>query len=281
MPRQATLLEDGSVVLNLLGAVRDVDGVALTITSTPPASTPVAGDSLFQTVAAPMPTKWARTGWITPAGASATCVQETPVMHRSRRTRAARPPCSYTAQASDVDGDTLSYSLSQAPSGASINSQTGVLTWSTTAPGNYNFTISVSDGKGGVALQVFTLLVKAPATATTPNTTPVTEPGCASIVVRSGTYSVASDDNGSKAVRYIVVNGGGSTVTTANSGNASGSVVSTATASDSALRVDWSGAMQQTTSLSETDDWVSDFLGTAPDHRSLAEKTGLVVNVKG
>ncbi len=100
---------------------------------------------------------------------------------------------SYTIQASDADGDTLS----QAPSGATINSQTGVLTWRPTVAGNYSFTISVSvsvsvsDGKGGVALQP-------------------------------------------------------------------------CVGSDSALRVDW-----------------SDFLGTAPDQRSLAEKTGLVVKVKG
>jgi hypothetical protein len=57
-------------------------------------------------------------------------------------------------------------------------------------------------------------------------------------------------------------------------------VVSTAIASDSALRVDWGGTLQQTIRLGGTDDWVSDFLGTAPDQRSLAEKTGLVVKVK-
>jgi hypothetical protein len=41
--------------------------------------------------------------------------------------------------------------------------------------------------------------------------------------------------------------------------------------------------MQQATitSLIGTDAWVSDFLGTTPDRRSLAEKTGLVVRVKG
>lgn len=50
---------------------------------------------------------------------------------------------------------------------------------------------------------------------------------------------------------------------------------------DSALRVDWGGTLQQTTSLSGTDDWVGDFLGTAPDQRSLAEMTGLVVKVQG
>jgi hypothetical protein len=183
---------------------------------------------------------------------------------------------SYTAQANDVDGDTLSYSLSQAPSGASINSQTGVLTWSPSTPGNYSFTIRVSDGKGGVALQTFSLTVKAA------GTTSAVEPGCASIVVRSSTYSVASnDDDSSKTVRYIVVNGGASTVTAASSSSdASGSVVSTAIASDSALRVDWGGTLQQTIRLGGTDDWVSDFLGTAPDQRSLAEKTGLVVKVK-
>jgi hypothetical protein len=106
-------------------------------------------------------------------------------------------------------------------------------------------------------------------------------------VVRSSTYSVASDDNSSsgKTVSYIVVNGGGSSTVTAASGGTANVVSTTnATTSDSgSVRVDWSGSTQKatTTGLTGANDWVSDFLGTAPDQRSLAEKTGLVVKVKG
>jgi hypothetical protein len=181
---------------------------------------------------------------------------------------------SYTAKASDVDGDTLSYSLSQAPSGATINSQTGVLTWSPTTAGNYSFAISVSDGKGGVTLQTFSLTVNAPGTVLTA--------ASARIVVQSSTASVASAD-ASKAISYIVVNGGTSTLSTGSGGNAaSASVANTSVASGSALVVDWSGSTQPIASLpAGTVGWASAFLGTVPDQRSLAEKTGLVVTVKG
>jgi hypothetical protein len=57
---------------------------------------------------------------------------------------------SFTATASDADipSNTLSYSLSGAPSGASINSSTGVFTWTPTeaqGPGNYSFSVVVTD----------------------------------------------------------------------------------------------------------------------------------------
>ena len=67
---------------------------------------------------------------------------------------------SYDADATDVDGDTLRYSLVAAPVGASINSQTGQVSWSTAVAGNYSFSVGAADGKGGVATQAFTLTVK-------------------------------------------------------------------------------------------------------------------------
>lgn len=56
----------------------------------------------------------------------------------------------FTATATDSDsGDTLIYSLSGAPAGASINPSTGVFTWNPTeiqGPGTYTFDVMVSDG---------------------------------------------------------------------------------------------------------------------------------------
>jgi len=57
----------------------------------------------------------------------------------------------FTASATDADlpANTLTYSLIGAPTGASINSSTGVFTWTPTetqGPGTFNFTVSVSDG---------------------------------------------------------------------------------------------------------------------------------------
>jgi gliding motility-associated-like protein len=55
----------------------------------------------------------------------------------------------FTATATDVDSPTLSYSLDNAPTGASIGVNTGVFTWTPTeaqGPGFYIFKVLVSDG---------------------------------------------------------------------------------------------------------------------------------------
>ncbi|WP_341299381.1 Ig-like domain-containing protein [Lysinibacillus sp. FSL H8-0500] len=55
----------------------------------------------------------------------------------------------FTASASDAEGDSLTYSLVGAPAGATINAATGVFTWTPTeaqGPGSYTFTVRVSDG---------------------------------------------------------------------------------------------------------------------------------------
>ncbi|MER2128390.1 putative Ig domain-containing protein, partial [Solibacillus sp.] len=55
----------------------------------------------------------------------------------------------FTATASDAEGDTLTYSLGNAPTGASINSTTGVFTWTPTeaqGPGSFTIRVIVSDG---------------------------------------------------------------------------------------------------------------------------------------
>ncbi|MFJ5791017.1 putative Ig domain-containing protein [Lysinibacillus sp. NPDC093197] len=56
----------------------------------------------------------------------------------------------FKASATDADGDTLTYSLVGAPTGASINATTGVFTWTPTeaqGPGSYTFIVRVSDGR--------------------------------------------------------------------------------------------------------------------------------------
>src|SRR3989338_2801040 len=59
-------------------------------------------------------------------------------------------PYTFTATASDVDtGDTLNFSLSGEPSGATIDSSSGVFSWTPTevqGPGVYPFNVRVSDG---------------------------------------------------------------------------------------------------------------------------------------
>ncbi|GAA6623079.1 putative Ig domain-containing protein [Scytonema sp. NUACC26] len=68
----------------------------------------------------------------------------------------------YQVQATDADGDTLTYSLLSAPTGATIDSTTGKLTWTPPTTGEYVFKAKVEDGKGGQDIQEFTLNVLDP-----------------------------------------------------------------------------------------------------------------------
>jgi hypothetical protein len=67
----------------------------------------------------------------------------------------------YDVNASDVDGDILSYSLATSPAGMAINSGTGVISWNTASAdlGSHSVSVEVSDGKGGIDTQGFNLLV--------------------------------------------------------------------------------------------------------------------------
>jgi hypothetical protein len=55
----------------------------------------------------------------------------------------------FTISASDPDGDTLTYSASNLPSGAVLSASTGAFQWLPTSAqaGTYNVTFSVSDGQ--------------------------------------------------------------------------------------------------------------------------------------
>ena len=67
----------------------------------------------------------------------------------------------YDVNAIDADGDILIYKLSQAPTGATINSNTGEIIWETDVDGEYDFTVEVSDGRGGIDTQSYTVTVTA------------------------------------------------------------------------------------------------------------------------
>jgi len=69
----------------------------------------------------------------------------------------------YNVDATDADGDTLTFSLTTFPSGMTINSATGVITWTPTNSdiGSNPVTVEVSDGNGGTDTQPFTITVSA------------------------------------------------------------------------------------------------------------------------
>ncbi len=67
----------------------------------------------------------------------------------------------YQVQASDPEGQALTYQLLEAPSGMSINATTGLLEWTTPIAGNYRVVVSAIDAQGLAVAQGFTLSARA------------------------------------------------------------------------------------------------------------------------
>lgn len=68
----------------------------------------------------------------------------------------------YTVAADDLDGDPLTFSLSSAPEGMTIDSSTGVIRWKIgekQREESCEFKVMVSDSEGGLAIQPITLSV--------------------------------------------------------------------------------------------------------------------------
>lgn len=92
----------------------------------------------------------------------------------------------YPSVGYDPDADPLTYGLvvDESPAGMSLNTSTGVITWTPPSAGTYPVQITVEDGRGGLAVQEFTIDV----TASTPGngapvfvSTPVSEFNLATI----------------------------------------------------------------------------------------------------
>ena len=64
----------------------------------------------------------------------------------------------YNVEATDTDGDTLTYILTSGPTGMTINSSTGVISWTPNAVGDYNVILKVSDGES-FDTQSFTITI--------------------------------------------------------------------------------------------------------------------------
>jgi hypothetical protein len=68
----------------------------------------------------------------------------------------------YQVKAVDSDEDSLTYTLKSGPAGMTINSSTGLIKWAVPVEftGKTSFTVSVSDGHGGEAVQTFPFEMK-------------------------------------------------------------------------------------------------------------------------
>ena len=68
-------------------------------------------------------------------------------------------PYTYQVNATDPDGDPLTYHTVQCPAGMSINETNGFLTWTPTALGGYPINLVVRDDRGGFVVMAFVVTV--------------------------------------------------------------------------------------------------------------------------
>jgi len=101
----------------------------------------------------------------------------------------------FTPSASDIDGDSLTFSIVNKPAWASFNTNTGALTGTPTAAGTFsNITLSVSDGTDSATLTAFSISV-----SPTPNNAPVITGTPLTSISANNAYSFtpsASDTDG-------------------------------------------------------------------------------------
>jgi RHS repeat-associated protein len=163
-------------------AVTDPDGDTLTfsLTQAPAgmAIDPVSGTIVWTPTAAQVGLQAVTIvasdgrGGVTPqsfaVSVGTTPLNEPPIFVSTPVTMAlAGQPYAYTAQALDPDGDPLTYFLTAAPAGMTIDPVSGAITWSPAAAnvGANPVTVRVKDGRGGFDNQTFVVTVSTAAAA--------------------------------------------------------------------------------------------------------------------
>jgi RHS repeat-associated protein len=104
----------------------------------------------------------------------------------------------YDVDATDDDGDTLTYSLNQFPTGMSIDDQTGVISWLADVIGDVIVEVEVSDDNGGTDTQLYTLTITGDNQAPTITSTAITE----ALTNQLYTYDVDATDPDNEPLIY-------------------------------------------------------------------------------
>jgi RHS repeat-associated protein len=112
---------------------------------------------------------------------------------------------SYDAEAVDLDGDLPTYELLQAPSGMTVDSGSGLVSWPFTLPGAHAVRLRAADGQGDAAAQEWELSVGAPpANPSAPLITSVPQT-IAAVGQRYVYQPVASDPDGDALTFALLV----------------------------------------------------------------------------
>lgn len=137
-------------------------------------------------------------------GASAT--NTAPQIHSTPRpTAITGREWTYLVDATDANGDALSYSLLQSPAGMNVDS-TGLLTWDSpvSTPGSVPVEVLVDDGRGGQTTQAFDLVIVSVQQNSIPAITSV--PPTQSVVNQLYAYDpIATDPDGDELIWSLTV----------------------------------------------------------------------------
>ncbi len=108
----------------------------------------------------------------------------------------------YDVEASDADGDTLTFSLDTAPSGMTIDAASGLVQWTPSAGqiGSHTVAVRAADGRGGWATQTYTLAVSLTGSNRPPRIT--SEPPFVAGVDVPYEYAVVATDDDGNALAY-------------------------------------------------------------------------------
>jgi hypothetical protein len=84
-----------------------------------------------------------------------------PVIDKNGRFNFDGRTCTYQIKAADPDGDPLTYSLKSAPSGMTVDPETGAIRWEVPQDfaGKVSFTAVVKDGRGGESEQHLSFII--------------------------------------------------------------------------------------------------------------------------
>jgi choice-of-anchor C domain-containing protein len=126
------------------------------------------------------------------------------ILSRPRVSTSIGGPYAYLPIARELDGDPLTWSLTTKPDGMSIDTVTGLITWSPTAQqlGNQRVVLAVSDGLGGIATQDFTIAVSNVLLNSPPIIT--SNPRTVATEGNEYQYNVVAEDSDFDLIRYTL-----------------------------------------------------------------------------